>query len=260
MPTIDELVSAYHTLTQSEQKSFLRKVSPRGRVAVSRDLAYRQTWGYLTQSSTIGGEPYDEWVMNSTLEDLEAVRQHPTPEELYELEDKLKKREKKEWLTEEDLDRVAAGPPKHTLSLLVWLWTTQGWAVYKRDGREKFFEWATLQTDKLIKFKTLEMGGLSREVRQRLGREKDQKCSPKGDLLKAVQDAKDDFLMTWCFTWKQIPGALRHKHQRRFRGDADTFYRLQHNYINGIEITQPRQPKFRINRHPSCLRFIYISK
>lgn len=259
MLTNDELVTEFYARPLSQQKAFLRIVSPRGRVAVSRDEARRQTWGYLTQSTTIEGEPYDEWLMNLSLEDLKALRQHPTPEELYELEDKLKKREQERWLTEEDLDRVAAGPPQHTLSLLSWLWTTQGWAVYKRDGLEVFLEWATLQTGKLIMIKKLNINRLSQAVRQRLGCEK--RDHPfKGDLLKAVQDAKDDFLITLGFTWKQIPGALRHKKQRRFGGDAETFYRLQHAYINDIEIAQPQQLKYRIYRHPTRLHFIRISK
>jgi len=65
-----------------------------------------------------------------------------------------------------------------------------------------FLEWATLQTKKLIKPKILKMGGLTKEVRQRLGY-KTRAHSPKGDLLPYIRDAKGDFLMAACFTWRQ---------------------------------------------------------
>lgn len=230
MPTIDELVTAFHALSPSERKAFLRRVSPRGRVPLSRDEVYEQTWSYLTQLTMIEGEPYDEWLMNLSSEDLEALKGYPKQGEL----EKLTQRKKERWLTEEELDIVAVGPLKHTLSLSSWLWTTQGWAVYKHDGKEKFFDWAIQQTEKLIKFKKLNIDGLSQSVRQRLGREK-REHPFKGDLLTYARDAKDDFLLGSCFTWKQIPGALRHKQQRRFRGDATTFYRLQHDFINSGE-------------------------
>lgn len=249
MLTNDELKAEFYARPLSQQKAFLREVSPRGAVAVSRDEVHWQMWNYLTQAATINGEFYDEWLMNLTLEDLEAVRQRPTPEELYELDDRLKKN--KDWLTEEDLDRVAAGPPKDTLSLLAWLWTTQGWTVWRRDGKEKFFKWASLQTEKLIKFKKMKMNGLMNEVRQRLGRQKEQKHPPKGDLLRYGREAKNNFLMAACFTWRnRIPQTVLLK-------APDAYYPLQHSYINDLAITQPL---YRVYRHPTYLHFARISK
>jgi hypothetical protein len=128
MLTIDELVTAYHALSPSDRKAFLRKVSRRGRVPVSRDEVYQPTWAYLEQLTTIEGEPYDEWLMNLSSEELEALGCYPK---------------------QGKLERVLAELSTRTLSLASWLRTTHGWAVYKRDGKEKFLEWATLQT-KLI--------------------------------------------------------------------------------------------------------------
>ena len=262
MHTIDELVSEFHTLSPSDQKAFLRIVSPRGAVAVSRDKVHRQTWEYLTQSATIEGEFYDEWLMNLSREDLEALRQRPTPEELYELEAQLKKRKENE-LTEEDLDRVTAGPPQHTLSLLAWLWTAQGWAVYKRDRLEVFLKWATLQTEKLIHFTTMTNDGFMIELRQRLGREKGQGHPPKGDLLKYGRDAKGEFLMAACFGWRNKTKKINTPQTLLLRKPED-YYRLQHDYLNSgrdiMETTLPHQPKYRIYRHPSYLHFVRISK
>jgi len=257
MLTNDELEVEFYARSISLQKAFIQKVSPRGSTPVSRDEADEQTWTYLEQLTTIEGELYDEFLMNLTLEDLKAVRQHPTPEDLAEFERGLKKPRRE--LTDKDLDRVAAGPPQHTLSLLAWLWTTQGWAVWTREGKEKLFEWAIQQTDKLIKLKELELGGLSQEVRHRLGREKDQKHNPGGDLLTYIRDAGGEFFMAGSFTWNQIPSFLRQK-RGRFGGDSKTFDRRQHAYLNHIEIDQPQNPKYWAEYHPSYLLFVPISK
>jgi hypothetical protein len=267
MSIVDETVSAIRalisSLSPSDQKAVLRIISPRGRAAVTREEVHEQGWTYLMQLATCDGEFLPEWMVNLTLEDLGVVKQRPTPEELYELEVRLKQREKRKkndelLSTDEDLVRVAAGPPRETLSLLAWLWTTQGWAVYERGGLEVFFQWATDQTNKLIDFKTMTTDGFMNAVRQRLGRKKDQDHPPKGTLLTYGRDVKDEFLMAACFGWRnKMRQTLLLKERGRSPGE---YYRRQQTYINDLAPHPTREPRYRVTWHPTYVFFTPISK
>ena len=210
MSQLDDLVNAFRALSPSDQQAFLKTVSPRGRPPLSRDLVNRATKEVLLELTTIDGCFFDDWLLKLTPEELEALACTPTRNQ--------------------------------TLSLDSWKRTIEGWTVFKREGQEGFEAWATRQAEKLTTFKRLQMQDLLRRVEQRLGRKKERDHPPKGDLLKYVHEAKDEFLMAGCFTWDEIPPALRHKRQRGFRGDLATFYRQQHNYINnrGTDDNTPR--------------------
>ena len=197
---LDDLITAFHALSLSEQKAFLKTVSPRGRTPLSRERVNQATKEVLLEQTTIDGNFFDCWLMKLTPEELEALACTPTRNQ--------------------------------TLSLDSWKRTTEGWDVFNRYGQEKFEEWATRQTEKLTTYKRLQMQDLLLRVEQRLGRKKERDHPPQGALLKYVHEAKDEFLMAGCFTWDEIPPALRHKRQRGFRGDLATFYQQQHDYIN----------------------------
>lgn len=172
----------------------------RGPKPLQRDRVYQATWSILEELTTINGIALDDWLMKLTPEGVERL-QRPSGE-------------------------------KRRLSLDSWKRTIEGWRVFTREGQEAFEAWATQQTGKLNTYKKLQMQELLEFVEQRLGHMKTRKHSPKGTLLKYVQEAKDLFLMRWGMTWWEIPPALRHKRQPGFGGDIDTFYRLQDEYIN----------------------------
>lgn len=192
-------------LTDSHPALFLR-ASLRGRMKpgpkpLSRERVYRATWAILESLTTIDGKSFDDWVMKLTPEDLEKLQRPPGK--------------------------------KRRLSLDTWKNTTEGFAVFgPEEDQERFEAWATEQTEKLYKYKKLQMQELLNFVEHSLGRLSDKKHPPKGDFLKYVLEAKDLFLMRWCLTWMEIPPALRHKRQPGFRGDLATFYQLQHDYLN----------------------------
>lgn len=130
-----------------------------------------------------------------------------------------------EWLmnlTPEEVDK---------LPIDAWKRTREGKAKFKRHGRKKFEAWANDQTAKLKQFKELQMKGLLALVEQRL-KLKPRQHTRKGAFLQYVREAKDEFLMRWCFTWKQISPTLRDKRQPGIRNDPAAFYDRQHDYIN----------------------------
>ena len=188
------------SLSPSEKKTLLK----RGPVAAPEALVRRTTRAYLEELITINGMPFDDWLLKMTPEDVEKLQRTPTK--------------------------------KRKLSLDSWKQTTEGWAVFKCEGQKGFEAWATQQTKKLKAFKGLTMKKLSNVVDQRIGlyptRSIIRLNARKGDFFRHIQKAKDEFLMAWSFTWKEIPPALRHPRQPGFRGDLATFYQQQHDYIN----------------------------
>ena len=173
----------------------------RGPKPSSRERVYQAVWAILEELTTIDGMPFDDFLMTLTPEAVEKLQRSPGK--------------------------------KRRLSLDTWKRTTEGWTVFKRLGQEGFESWATQQTEKLYKYKKIQMQELLELVEQRLGRTKKRDHSPKGTFLKYVQEAKDLFLMRWSMTWDEIPPALRHKAQPGFRGDLATLSQHQDAYTNG---------------------------
>ncbi len=127
---------------------------PPGPKPLPRERVYHATWAILEELTTIDGMPFDDWLMKLTPEEVEALQRPPTR--------------------------------KRTLSLDTWKRTTEGWAVFKREGQEKYEAWATDQTKKLSKYKKIQMQELLDHVGQRLGRKKKLDHPPKGTFLKFV--------------------------------------------------------------------------
>lgn len=110
--------------------------------------------------------------------------------------------------------------------------------MFQREGQETFEAWATQQTEKLYKYKKLQMQELLELVEQRLGHTKKRNHSPKGVFLKYVQEAKDLFLIRWTLSWEETPPALRHQNQPGTPRDPGTFWQRCEDSINrtGIDI------------------------
>jgi hypothetical protein len=124
----------------------LKKVSPRGRVPVSLDPVYRATWAYLEELTSSDGIPFEGWLLDLTLEELEALKRAAK---------KVKSLPKRNW--------------KLTLSLDDWKQTAMGLAVFRREGQEGFEAWALRQTEKLIEWNQLRRTDLLDPVEARTG-------------------------------------------------------------------------------------------
>lgn len=214
------VVAAYRALSESNQQAVRGKlISRRGPKPPQSEPTRQATWNALVGRTTSHlmpqderlwgavGEFFDEWLLELTPDQLERLQGYPTLEELKKLEASLKKKPER-WLSEEELSRLAAGPPRNELSLLSWLWTVEGWAVFKRKGLERFYEWAELQTEKLIEFKALNMQRLIKLKNGLYGRKPKR---TRGAEFAYVQHTKDEFFKTVGFTLNQIPPRLRSK-------------------------------------------------
>jgi hypothetical protein len=229
MPTLDELVSAYHTLTPSEQKSFLRKVSPRGAHPIltrdeivtalralspsdqkavrdevwprkygpeksDRRLVRRVTRDVLWEMMTVNGKPFYNWEMKLTPKQVDAL-------------------------------------PVDT-----WKVTPEGEAEFTRGGQEAFEAWVTTRRNKLKEWLTLQMKRLLNLVDQRINpdskRGAQRKNTRKGDFLRDVRAAKDEFFMGWYgLPWEGIPSALRDKRQPAFQGNPTLYEKGQYEWL-----------------------------
>jgi hypothetical protein len=201
-----------------------------GPVALSQDVVNQATKTVLRAMTTFDGEmPFDEWLMNLTAGELEK------------------------------------------LPLDAWKRTTEGWAVFQPDeDQERFEVWATRQQQKLYDFKSMRMGQLHDLVGESVGpnrarlerasmnlvrlrnelehfqdKSKIQKVKRQieklergdfkytgGNFHRWVMEAKDEFLIWGCFTWRQTPPALRNGHQPGIPRDAGAFWQRCEDSIN----------------------------
>ena len=202
MPTpIEDLVQQLLALSPSERKAVRDTVWPRktpGPVPPTRELVHEATKTILEDMTTIDGVPFDDWLMKLTPEKIKALQRPPAK--------------------------------NRRLSLDTWKYTTEGWAVFKQEGQEKFEAWANDQTEKLKKWKGLTMKLLLDHVEHSLGSKR--RTSRKGAFLHYVREAKDDFLIDGFFSWQEIPPTLRGWHQPGIRGDCRAFYQRQEDFFN----------------------------
>lgn len=71
-----------------------------------------------------------------------------------------------------------------------------------------------------------------------------------GNFHRWVLEGKDEFLISWAFTWRQTPPALRHKRKKGTPRDAGAFWQRSEDSINntGLNIDFVSTPVTENNR------------